>query len=43
MRENEIDPRDPRLIKELDNKCGYCGNPCERDFCNKDCFQARDN
>lgn len=22
------------------NECGYCGEPCEREFCNKGCEKA---
>ena len=24
--------------EELENECVYCGEPCERLFCNKECY-----
>ncbi len=26
--------------EELENECGYCGEPCESRFCNKECEMA---
>jgi len=26
--------------KEFENTCGYCGEPCEGDFCSKECLNA---
>jgi hypothetical protein len=23
-----------------DNNCNYCGEPCEKEFCNKECYKA---
>ncbi len=40
MREYEIHPNDPTLQNDKDNTCGYCGEPCENDFCNEDHFKA---
>jgi len=29
--------------EEKENECGYCGEPCEGEFCNKDCKKAYEN
>ena len=26
-----------------ENECGYCGEPCENEFCNKECKKAYEN
>jgi len=28
---------------EKDNECGYCGEPTDKDFCNKECYKAYQN
>lgn len=25
---------------EPENTCGYCGESCDNDFCNKECYKA---
>jgi len=39
----DLNPNNPTLEKELNNTCGYCGEPCEKDYCNEDHYKARDN
>lgn len=29
--------------EEPENECGYCGDPCEEEFCSKACRVANDN
>ncbi len=29
--------------EEKENKCAYCGEPCEKEFCNKECKKAYEN
>ena len=35
----EHDPRAPWNI-EKENECNFCGNPCEKTYCSKDCKRA---
>jgi len=28
--------------EEKENECGYCGEPCEKEFCNRECGKAYD-
>ena len=25
-----------------ENECSFCGNPCENEFCSKECLKAND-
>ena len=34
-----LDMYDPS-IDEPENECRYCGIPCEKMFCSKECFEA---
>jgi len=27
-------------LEELDNECGYCGELCEKTYCDKNCKKA---
>lgn len=36
-------PHNPVNHKELENKCSYCGEPCEKHFCSKSCQIAELN
>lgn len=38
-----MDYQDHIADSEKENKCLYCGEPCEKDFCNKDCYKAEMN
>lgn len=29
--------------EELENECAYCGEPCDNEFCDKQCKKAYDN
>jgi len=26
--------------EELENECAFCGEPCDKEFCSKDCQKA---
>jgi len=28
--------------EEKENECGYCGEPCDKHFCNRECSKAYD-
>lgn len=29
--------------EEKENECGFCGAPCDGDFCDKECKKAYEN
>ncbi|AHK11394.1 hypothetical protein F132_48 [Flavobacterium sp. phage 1/32] len=29
--------------EEGENECGYCGEPCEKEFCSRECKKAYEN
>jgi len=39
----ENDPNAPWNQEEQENECSYCGEPCGKDFCNKECYIAELN
>ncbi len=43
MREYENHPNDPRNEIDKENNCSYCGEPCEKIFCSKECYLAEIN
>jgi hypothetical protein len=36
-------PYNPTLERDKDNTCGFCGESCEYDYCNAECFKARES